>query len=140
LASTLLVLCISYATRFGDTLFRQAFWPFLLGLAFFAGGFWTTLLFRQITSAFWFTLLIPLAILVGTTHLLDNRSQVVQELAVGAVLVVYAVAGFLWARRQFLYAQDTGWTGGTISLPTVRSYGSIVPVAARVHTQRPVRA
>ena len=36
------------------------------------------------------------------------------------VLAAYAVAGFLWARRLFLGAQEVAWTGGQISLTTVR--------------------
>src|SRR5206468_8086797 len=37
-----------------------------------------------------------------------------------ALLSFYSIAGFLWARLQFLRAQDTQWAGGTIPFPAWR--------------------
>ena len=91
----------------------------LSALVAFSGGLWTTLLLRQTTGAFWFTLLTPVAIILGI-------STVFQDLlgwssGIGAIivagLVLYSIAGFCLARRLFMRAQDVQWTGGEISLP-----------------------
>ena len=44
------------------------FWLFsgLYAVATYSGGLWAVLLFRQVTAAFWFALLIPLALVVTT--------------------------------------------------------------------------
>jgi len=94
-----------------------------LVFAAFAGGLWTTLLFRQIAAAFWFTLLIPSAFFLFTWIVTQKMLQPpvesrIPEYCAFAILLLYSMAGFLWARRLFLRAQDTVWTGGTISLPT----------------------
>ena len=76
----------------------------------FAGGLWTTLVFRQMAAAFWFTLLLPGAIAAITVFADGGESALV------AALLAYAVAGFWLARRQFQRVQETGWTGGTVVL------------------------
>lgn len=87
-------------------------------LVTFSGGLWTTLLLRQITAAFWFTLLIPVAFIMMITaamqaSVLSNESI---DTIIIVVLVAYSVAGFFFARHLFLYAQDIQWTGGPIAL------------------------
>ena len=81
----------------------------------FAGGLWTTLLLRQVTAAFWFTILIPLVILMVIG--MNGGTDVMMFVALG----LYSVAGFLWAWRQFLRAEETTWTGGVITFPGWRT-------------------
>lgn len=87
----------------------------LLALTIFSGSLWTTLLLRQIVAAFWLTLLAPLAITYCVGMLSDHFHWPNETGPL--VLVVYSIAGFFWARRLFLRAQDTLWTGGEISFP-----------------------
>jgi ABC-type transport system involved in multi-copper enzyme maturation permease subunit len=77
---------------------------------FTAGGLWMTLLLRQVAAAFWLTFLIPAAavIAIGAAGGADWM--------IFALLVMYAVDGFLLARQQFLNFQDTTWSGGVLSL------------------------
>ncbi len=83
----------------------------------FSGGLWTTLLLRQMTGAFWVTLLTPLSVLVGIETLLGIWivSDWVLNTVLIAVLAAYSVAGFFLARWLFFRAQDTQWAGGNIS-------------------------
>src|SRR5215472_14329395 len=64
-------------------------------LVVFSGGLWTTLLLRQVTNAFWFTLLTPIAIIFGIMSILSDR--VASGHGVGFIIVValtiYSVAG-----------------------------------------------
>jgi hypothetical protein len=89
----------------------------------FAGGLWTTLLLRQVAAAFWFTILIP-----GSMAMCMHQRQTWQVLL---ALGLYAVAGVWWARRQFLAAQETSWTGGVVSLPSWR--GAKATLGVRKH-------
>lgn len=77
----------------------------------FAGGLWTTLLLRQVTAAFWFTLLIPLAI-VGIIEAAGGSEECIY-----VALGLYSAAGFAGAWRYFARTQEVGWTGGVINLP-----------------------
>ena len=85
-------------------------------MAFLSGGLWTALLFRQVTAAFWFTLLTPIALLFWVGELADHYQwpgdHSVNLLAV--VLGFYSIAGFFGARWLFFRAQDVQWTGGNI--------------------------
>lgn len=92
----------SYAVVFGAAAAMVAY----------AGGLWTTLLLRQVAAAFWFTILAP-----GAAALFMSEEKTWQVLL---VLGLYAVAGFWWARRQFLNAQETAWTGGIIEFSSRR--------------------
>src|SRR6266702_1248851 len=62
----------------------------------FAGGLWTTLLLRQVAAAFWFTILVP-----GATVMIIGMCGGTDVMIFGA-LVLYSVAGCVWAWRQFL--------------------------------------
>jgi hypothetical protein len=90
----------------------------LSALVVFSGGLWTTLLFRQLSGAFWFTLLTPLAIIVGIVTVFQNWAGWGEKINtfIAAALVLYSVAGFFLARRLFMRAQDVQWTGGEVSL------------------------
>ena len=106
-------------------------------LAFLSGGFWTALLFRQVTPAFWFTLLTPIALsfwvgeLAGHYHWSDDSS--INVLA--AVFGFYSIAGFFLARLLFFRAQDVQWTGGNILFLRRRKSrghsGAIIPGGLR---------
>ncbi len=87
----------------------------LAAAALVAGGLCMTLLLRQVAAAFWFTILVPWAIVVvgGAWGIPDWVGYL--------ALVAYTVAAFVWARWQFLNAQEVGWTGGTIALPGWRA-------------------
>jgi hypothetical protein len=76
----------------------------------FAGGLWTTLLFRQIASAFWFCILVP--VVLQMIVVASDGSETVSLVCLAA----YCVAGFHWSRRYFLRMQETAWTGGEVSL------------------------
>jgi ABC-type transport system involved in multi-copper enzyme maturation permease subunit len=89
----------------------------------FAGGLWTTLLLRQVAAGFWFTILVP-----GAIAMFMSEAQTWQVLL---VLGLYAAAGFWWARRQFLGAQETAWTGGVVAFPGWR--GAQTTLGARNH-------
>ncbi|HEY3915276.1 MAG TPA: ABC transporter permease [Verrucomicrobiae bacterium] len=75
----------------------------------YASGLWLTLLLRQVAAAFWLTMLIPVA-LFGAIKLVGASDSIAL-----VVLGVYAVAGFLLARRQFITLQDSAWTGGVVT-------------------------
>jgi hypothetical protein len=60
----------------------------------FATGLWTTLLLRQVTAAFWLTILIPTVIYMAI------RAVGGTEEIAWAVLAIYAIAGFFLARRR----------------------------------------
>ena len=95
----------------------------LFVVAAYSGGLWTTLLFRQVAPAFWFTLLTPAALTMAVIAALHKRAEAVDPALAPTLIVVfslYGVAGFLFARWLFLGAQDAHWTGGDIALPEVR--------------------
>jgi hypothetical protein len=96
----------------------------LMTLLAFSGGLWTTLLLRDMVSAFFCTLVVPpmicAATMLSVSHWIHNGSDLLSIIIFG-VLAAYAAAGFLWARRLFLGAQDVAWTGGQISLTSGRA-------------------
>ena len=91
----------------------------LSALVAFSGGLWTTLLLRQIAGAFWFTLLTPLAIILGISAVLQDwiAGGKSIEIFIVAGLLLYSVAGFVLAWRLFMRAQDVQWAGSEVSLP-----------------------
>lgn len=106
-------------------------------LAAFSSGLWTNLLFRNTSAAFWFSLLVPL----GLGLLADKLfGEVVGEMALIPVMVIYSLAGFLWAKKFFLHVQDTQWTGGLLSLPALLGSKTDSPAQTFVHNQKPLRA
>jgi hypothetical protein len=87
-----------------------------IALACFAGGLWTTLLLRQVAASLWLTILAPFAIYLAGFVSLETH-EVLMWRTIEVLLAIYAIAGFLWARRMFLMAQDVPWTGGVVALP-----------------------
>jgi hypothetical protein len=96
----------------------------VIALVAFAGGLWTTLLFRQIAAGFWFTLLLPLVLLMITAGIWGRLHHPADTIVIVTLLVIYSIAGWWWARHQFFRAQDIQWTGGTITLPRIGWLGA----------------
>ncbi len=108
----------------------------LFAVSLGSGGLWTTLLLRQVAAAFWFTLLVPAILLVPILSLQEKYpASTVPALVI--VLSLYSVAGFLFARRLFLRAQDVQWTGGIIALPEFRRWGKSESVLLTKRIWRP---
>lgn len=108
------------------------------GLAVFSGGLWTVLLLRQVAAAFWFTLLVPGVILMILIALFSGGDAHFFEGITVTVLDLYSLAGFLFARRLFLRAQDVQWSGGTIVMPEMhgRTLARIAAAARRRYRPR----
>src|SRR5215469_8768339 len=83
----------------------------LFVLTIFSGALWTTLLLRQVVAAFWLTLLVPLAIVyvISLISGIFNWSNEVTDTLTICLSLIYSIAGFLFARRLFLRAQDIQW-------------------------------
>ncbi|MGA2245511.1 MAG: hypothetical protein ABSH48_10960 [Verrucomicrobiota bacterium] len=124
---------------------RDAYYLFiaipLIATATFTGGLWTTLLVRQVASAFWLTLLVPVTLsgfsgifLAGS----ESDSLVIAVLSV--VIGVYSLAGFLFARWLFFRAQDVGWSGGVIALPDWKFLLAREEATGAARTRRPLVA
>jgi len=92
----------------------------VFGLVVFSGGLWTVLLLRQVAAAFWFTLLVPGALLVPVAAFFAAGDGNFFAGMIVSVLGLYSLAGFFFARWLFFRAQDVQWTGGTIVMPEMR--------------------
>ncbi len=90
------------------------------GLVVFSGGLWTVLLLRQVAAAFWFTLIVPGAILTVLAALFSDHDGNFFQGVIVTTMGLYSLAGFFFARWLFLQAQDVQWSGGTIALPEMR--------------------
>lgn len=90
----------------------------LAAFVVFSGGLWSTILVRDMATAVFCTCLAPLVIYGTTTalvaHWISPDTEKFKNILY-AVFTLYSVAGFWWARRLFLHAQDAPWTGGQIS-------------------------
>jgi ABC-type transport system involved in multi-copper enzyme maturation permease subunit len=75
-----------------------------------SGGVWMTLLLRQMAAAFWLANLIPVVLSIAIKAIGGA------DWMVFAALGLYAVTAFFSARWQFLHLQDTGWSGGVLTL------------------------
>ncbi len=93
----------------------------LFALVVYAGGLWTVLLLRQVAAAFWFTLIVPAALLTIATFFLQDASNGIVKVVAIIVLAAYSIAGYIFAHWLFLRAQDVAWTGGTVTLPEWKS-------------------
>jgi hypothetical protein len=109
-------------------------------LAAFAGGLWTTLLFRQTSAAFWSTVLVPLALGLLTAKLLSGFSDGIVAVGLLLVLGLYAVAGVIWAWRFFARVQDMQWTGGVVSLPSWAGVAARPAEGVTTQSRKPLRA
>jgi hypothetical protein len=92
----------------------------LLTLLAFSGGLWTTLLLRDVTTAFFATVMVPVTIFSATFLCASSVSgwDDTDWRIACRPLEVYAVAGFFVARLLFLDAEDVAWTGRRISPAT----------------------
>jgi ABC-type transport system involved in multi-copper enzyme maturation permease subunit len=94
-------------------------WLIVLLLTAIAGGLWMALLVRQMMAVIWLVALAPgllcLPFLLVLSHF-DAADQTV-EVTLYALLLIYAVAGIAGSWLIFRRAQDTPWSGGTITLP-----------------------
>jgi hypothetical protein len=97
----------------------------LFAMVVLSGALWTVLLLRQVAAAFWFTLLAPGLISLLPLSVCGERSDKLAIKLLEAVLVLYSVGGFLFARRLFLRAQDVQWSGGNITLPRIRLLANV---------------
>jgi ABC-type transport system involved in multi-copper enzyme maturation permease subunit len=134
LALSLAALCLSWMLRFQaagffneqpaafvlSTLWGLAGLSALVAAVLVSGGLWTSLLFRQVTAAFWFSLLAPAAIFGAVWFLADldygRRTLLVEGVAMG----IYALAGFVLAGGLFRRAQDTPWGSEGVARPVSR--------------------
>src|SRR5438034_1913486 len=138
-------LAVSYRFRIQELPSREVIWHVvwicgMIALTAFAGGLWTTLLFRQVAAALWFTLLAPPAILVATSKLWERSSESMAMAGICGVLVFYSVAGLFLARWLLMGAQDTQWTGGTLSLPARLGFGTRKRSSTAIASRRPLSA
>ena len=108
-----------------------------------AGGLWTTLLLRQIATAFWITILTPAGLLTAIMFFFPDRFSNIDKI-VETVLYsaagLYTVSGFWLAHRLFYRAQDVAWTGGVISFSTWRYFESGSRPSGAVRRRRPIAA
>ena len=127
-AWTLFALCLwsSLVYRNGVYDTNLAVWlkvSALMTLLAFSGGLWSTLLLRDIVLSFFCSCLVPAFICAATflavCHWVDTGNSRF-AIILFCVLGGYAAAGFWWARRLFLGAQEVAWSGGQISLTSVR--------------------
>ncbi|MDR3457913.1 MAG: ABC transporter permease subunit [Verrucomicrobiae bacterium] len=113
---------------FNDWLDLLAF-VIVFGLVIFSGGLWTVLLLRQVAAAFWFTLLVPGALLVILAALFSEQDGNLFAGLIISVLGLYSLAGVFFARWLFLRAQDLQWSGGNIVLPELDGLARFRPAA-----------
>jgi hypothetical protein len=109
-------------------------------LVVFSGGLWTTLLLRQVTNAFWCTLLTPIAIILGIMSLLSNRIASDQDVGriIAVALAIYSVAGFCIAALLFRRCQDLQSSGGEVSFPSFKKLAGLgTPSRARAISFHP---
>jgi len=113
----------------------------LIGAATFTGGLWTTLLLRQVASAFWLTLLVPATLSgVSAIFLANAESSSLVIAVLSLVIGIYSIAGFLFARRLYFRAQDVGWSGGVITLPEWKLFAARAKSGDEVRRRRPIFA
>ena len=110
---------------------------FLFGLVAFSGSLWTVLLLRQVAAAFWFTLIVPGALLTIVAACCSGSSDEFILAMITSVLGIYSLAGFFFARWLFFRAQDLQWTGGNIVLPEWRGLGRVRAAAGNIRMWRP---
>ncbi len=125
---------------FPEVLLRSTSLVGLVLILVFATALWTTLLFRQVSAAFWFTILIPSLIATLTLSRLEEWPTPLHATGITLIFVAYSLAGFFWARWMFLRAQDTAWTGGDISLPVWIGFRTQTPVQLVIPKLKPLRA
>jgi ABC-type transport system involved in multi-copper enzyme maturation permease subunit len=113
----------------------------IVGLVALVGGLWTTLLFRQVATGFWATLLAPAGLATLVFYFIPARaSGQTFHLVLGITAVAYILTGLWAARRLFYSAQDIGWTGGTVSLDRWRYFEAATETSTNTRRFRPIFA
>ena len=107
------------------------------GLVIFSGGLWTVLLLRQVAAAFWFTLLVPGALMVMLAACFTEHDGNFFQGMVVSVLGLYSLAGFFFARWLFFRAQDLQWSGGIIEIPELRGLARLKSTKGTLRQWRP---
>ena len=120
------------------TLFTSA----LFLLTAFSGGLWTTLVFRQISSAIWFAILVPAFLFTTTAALAEYLSPhpAFLRAALSVVALAYGMAGIALAWWLFLRAEDAQWTGGEVTLPKWLRHAKRASARRVAKTKRPLGA
>ncbi len=107
-------------------------------LCSFSGGLWSVLLLRQVGAAFWFTVIAPSAVALLTGYCTDKFGDgLSHERNIVMALATYSIAGFFWAHRMFLRAEDVHWTGGNIALPSWVKLPNVFSGVLKVRGRRP---
>lgn len=129
-----------YQTAFHDTLLRGS----VAVLVALVGGLWTALFVRQVSAAFWITLLAPMLLIMLVAFSTSFLSNAVLDEDFGVIVFVvmclYAGAAFWLARRLFYRAEDAGWTGGVISFSQWRYFERADRNAVSARYYRPLAA
>ena len=90
------------------------------------GGLWTALLLRQISAAFWITMLAPAGLAMGIIFAMSLLFKSAPDGALYLVLysaaAIYVASTFWLAHRLFLRAEDSGWTGGVVAFSKWRYF------------------
>jgi hypothetical protein len=80
-----------------------------LALMAIAGGLWTTLLFRQLMTAFWCAILVPVLLVRVSwpvAWVVEDVRAIRFTTALGFLSCSYAILGYFLARWLFFHAQD----------------------------------
>lgn len=109
----------------------------LFGMVVFSGALWTVLLLRQVAGAFWFTLIVPGALLAIVAACCSGYSDEFILGMIATVLGLYSLAGFFFARWLFFRAQDLQWSGGTIVMPELRGLARFKAAVGTLRMWRP---
>jgi len=93
----------------------------MMTLMAFAGGLWTTLLFRNVATAFWTSIAVPGLIWSAVVILLRDQmeDEGLMEGVLALALLLYVLGGFWFGRKLFLGAQDVPWRGAELAVPQV---------------------
>ncbi|HWD18127.1 MAG TPA: hypothetical protein VHB20_02520 [Verrucomicrobiae bacterium] len=97
----------------------------LLALVAVSGGWWSTLLLRQVAAAFWFAVFVPVLLTLTTVAALAGK--VTDELGIGCLTVLlgtYAAAGLVAAVKMFTRAQDVSEWGEALAPPSFIGAGA----------------
>ena len=107
----------------------------LLSFMLITGGLWSTMLLRQASTAIWITLLTPWVLWLV---LLQFVSEARISLLAPTLIIIYGITGLLWARHQFLHAEDRQHSGETLEVPGYNKLFSWVQPAT--HRTNPIMA
>jgi ABC-type transport system involved in multi-copper enzyme maturation permease subunit len=114
----------------------------LILLTVFSGGLWTTLVFRQIASAIWFVVLVPVFLFTLGMALADHLSAnpAFHRLMFTGIALGYGIGGFVYAWWLFQRAQDAQWTGGLVALPSWTRWTAPPAERREIKVNRPLVA